>query len=73
MDAGTRDFATPEAAEASLRQPSVADYPGGIDRRGHKQTADWYVVMKSRPSFRPLLGERTEVTMPPAHYDKPDF
>lgn len=52
---------------------SVADYLGGIDWRGHKQTTDWYAVMKSRPSFRPLLGERMEVIAPPAHYDKVDF
>ncbi len=52
---------------------SVADYLGGIDWRGHKQTVDWYAVMKSRPSFRPLLGERMEVIAPPAHYDKVDF
>ncbi len=58
------------AAAAHL---SVADYLGGIDWRGHKQTLDWYAVMKSRPSFRPLLGERMEVIMPPAHYDKVDF
>lgn len=58
------------AAAAHL---SVADYLGGIDWRGHKQTLDWYSVMKSRPSFRPLLGERMEVIMPPPHYDKPDF
>ena len=58
------------AAAAHL---SVADYLGGIDWRGHKQTVDWYAVMKSRPSFRPLLAERMEVIMPPAHYDKPDF
>ena len=37
------------AAAAHL---SVADYLGGIDWRGHKQTVDWYAVMKSRPSFR---------------------
>lgn len=54
-------------------QLSVADYLGGIDWRGHKQTVDWYAVMKSRPSFRPLLGERMEVIMPPKHYDQPDF
>lgn len=54
-------------------QLSVADYLGGIDWRGHKQTVDWYAVMKSRPSFRPLLGERMEVIAPPAHYDKVDF
>ena len=58
------------AAAAHL---SVADYLGGIDWRGHKQTLDWFSVMKSRPSFRPLLGERMEVIMPPAHYDKVDF
>ena len=58
---------------AAAAQLSVADYLGGIDWRGHKQTLDWYSVMKSRPSFRPLLGERMEVIMPPAHYDKVDF
>lgn len=52
---------------------SVADYLGGIDWRGHKQTTDWYAVIKSRPSFRPLLGERMEVITPPPHYDKVDF
>ena len=58
---------------AAAAQLSVADYLGGIDWRGHKQTADWYAVMKSRPSFRPLLAERMEVIQPPAHYDKVDF
>jgi len=52
---------------------SVADYLGGLDWRGHKQTTDWYSVMKSRPSFRSLLGERMEVIAPPPHYDKVDF
>jgi glutathione S-transferase len=58
---------------AAAAQLSVADYLGGVDWRGHKQTKDWYMVMKSRPSFRPLLGERMEVIMPPTHYDKVDF
>ena len=58
---------------AAAAQLSVADYLGGIDWRGHKQTADWYMVMKSRPSFRPLLAERMEVISPPPHYDKVDF
>jgi glutathione S-transferase len=52
---------------------SVADYLGGVDWRGHKQTMEWYSVMKSRPSFRPFLGERMEVIAPPPHYDKVDF
>jgi len=58
---------------AAATQLSVADYLGGIDWRGHKQTADWYMVMKSRPSFRPLLAERMEGIAPPSHYDKVDF
>jgi len=52
---------------------SVIDYLGALDWRGHKQTKDWYAVMKSRPCFRPLLGERMEVIVPPSHYDKVDF
>jgi glutathione S-transferase len=52
---------------------SVVDYLGGLDWRGHQQTRDWYAVMKSRPCFRPLLGERMEVIAPPPHYDKVDF
>jgi glutathione S-transferase len=52
---------------------SVADYLGGLDWRGHKQTTDWYAVIKSRPSFRSFLGERMDVIAPPVHYDKVDF
>jgi glutathione S-transferase len=52
---------------------SVIDYLGAVDWRGHRQTKDWYSVMKSRPAFRPLLGERMEVIVPPQHYDKVDF
>jgi len=58
------------AAAAHL---SVADYLGGLDWRGHKQTMEWYSSMKSRPSFRTLLSDRMEVIAPPAHYDKVDF
>ena len=31
------------------------------------------MASKSRPAFRPLLGERMEVIVPPTHYDKVDF
>ena len=58
---------------AAAAQLSVADYLGGIDWRGHKQTAGWYSGIKSRPSFRALLSERMEVIQPPPHYDKVDF
>ena len=53
---------------AAAAQLSVADYLGGLDWAGHEQAAAWYGVIKSRPSFRPLLAERMEVIQPPSHY-----
>jgi glutathione S-transferase len=58
---------------AAAAQISVTDYLGGIDWKGHDQTARWYRGFKSRPSFRPLLSERMEMIGPPAHYDNVDF
>ncbi len=58
---------------AAAAQISVADYLGGLDWKGHEQTARWYRGLKSRPSFRPLLSERMEMVGPPAHYDNVDF
>ena len=57
---------------AAAAQLSVADYLGGLDWSGHEQSRGWYLVMKSRPSFRPLLSERMEVIQPPAHYAEVD-
>lgn len=53
---------------AAAAQISVADYLGGLDWTGHDQAKGWYAVIKSRPSFRPLLAERMEVIQPPTHY-----
>jgi glutathione S-transferase len=53
---------------AAAAQISVADYLGGIDWAGHEETRSWYSVFKSRPSFRPLLGEKMEGIHPPSHY-----
>ena len=53
---------------AAAAQISVADYLGGIDWSGHEQAHGWYRVMKSRPSFRPLLTEKMEGIPPPAGY-----
>jgi glutathione S-transferase len=58
---------------AAAAQISVADYLGGIDWKGHEQTARWYRGFKSRPSFRPLLSERMEGISPPKEYDDVDF
>jgi glutathione S-transferase len=58
---------------AAAAQISVADYLGGIDWDGHEPAKIWYSALKSRPAFRPLLGERMEGLPPPTHYDKLDF
>ena len=58
---------------AAAAQVSVADYLGGLDWDGHDASRQWYSALKSRPTFRPLLGERLEGLPPPAHYDKLDF
>ena len=58
---------------AAAAQISIADYLGGIDWKGHEQTARWYRGFKSRRSFRPILAERMRGIEPPSHYEDPDF
>jgi len=53
---------------AAAAQISVADYLGGIDWAGHEEAQGWYRVMKSRPSFRPLLAEKMDGIPPPRNY-----
>jgi len=53
---------------AAAAQISVADYLGGIDWADHEGARGWYRVMKSRPSFRPLLTQKMEGITPPNHY-----
>ena len=57
---------------AAAAQISVAEYLGGIDWSGHDEAHGWYRVMKSRPSFRPLLTEKMEGIPPPAGYSDPN-
>lgn len=58
------------AAAASL---SVLDYLGEIDWTEHPAARDWYSRVKSRPSFRPLLGDRVRGLTPVSHYADLDF
>lgn len=58
------------AAAASI---SVLDYMGEIDWGHYPAARDWYARLKSRPSFRPLLGDRIRGLMPVAHYADLDF
>lgn len=58
------------AAAAHL---SALDYIGDVDWTMNEAAKDWYARIKSRPAFRPLLGDRVSGTAPPAHYADLDF
>ncbi len=52
---------------------SLLDYLDEIAWDSHPAVRQWYVRLKSRPSFRPLLGERAPGVPPPEHYADLDF
>jgi glutathione S-transferase len=58
------------AASAHL---SVIDYMGEVPWEDFPATRFWYVKVKSRPCFRPLLTDRFAGLPPSAHYDDLDF
>ena len=58
---------------AAAAHISVLDYFGDVDWRRYPEVKMWYMKLKSRPSFRPLLSDII-VGMPPAsHYANLDF
>lgn len=58
------------AAAATI---SVLDYLGEIHWEDYPETKDWYARVKSRPSFRPLLGDAVRGLPPVSHYIDLDF
>ncbi len=58
------------AAAAHL---SCLDYISDVDWDRHAAVKDWYVKIKSRPSFRPLLADYVPGFPPPRHYVDLDF
>jgi len=52
---------------------SVVDYLGDVPWDKHELAKDWYVRIKSRPSFRTLLAERLPGLLPSEHYCDLDF
>jgi glutathione S-transferase len=68
--AGSRLTYADIAAAAAL---SVLDYLGEIDWSDHPAAREWYMRMKSRPSFRPLLADRVRGLAPASHYVDLDF
>jgi glutathione S-transferase len=54
-------------------QVSTIDYLGDVPWDEHDAAKDWYARIKSRPSFRPLLGDTLPGAPPPPHYADLDF
>jgi glutathione S-transferase len=75
--AGTRNWlAGPRLTYADLAAAgaiSVLDYLGEIDWTDYPVAKDWYMRLKSRPSFRPLLADRVRGLSPVSHYADLDF
>lgn len=68
--AGTRLSLADFAAAAHI---SVVDYFGDAPWAEFPAVKDWYVKVKSRPCFRPLLTDRWPGMAPASHYDDLDF
>ncbi len=58
---------------SAAAQISCIDYLGDVPWDRHEGTKDWYARIKSRPSFRPLLGDHMPGIMPAKHYADLDF
>ena len=52
---------------------SCVDYLGDVPWDEHQPAKDWYARLKSRPSFRDILGDHIPGYPPPKHYADPDF
>jgi glutathione S-transferase len=52
---------------------SSLDYFGEVPWSDYANAGEWYVRMKSRPSFRSLLGDRVPGQPPVSHYAELDF
>ena len=68
---GGDTFSLADAAAAA--QLSCVDYLGDVPWGDHAAAKEWYARVKSRPSFRPLLGDNIPGVPPPKHYADLDF
>ncbi len=58
---------------AAAAQLSLVDYTGDVPWSDHPLTKEWYVRVKSRPSFRCLLRDMVPGVQPAAIYADLDF
>ena len=66
-----KDFSLADITAAA--HLSSVDYLGDVPWRGHEPAKEWYARVKSRPSFRALLGDHIPGCPPPRHYADLDF
>ena len=58
---------------ACAAQLSILDYFDEINWSRYPALKTWYMVVKSRPCFRPLLNDKMPGMAPSAHYKELDF
>ena len=58
---------------AAASHLSSLDYLGDVPWEDYPDAKDWYMRMKSRPSFRPILADHMPGEPPPKHYANLDF
>jgi glutathione S-transferase len=58
---------------AAAAELSAIDYLGEVPWEEDTNAKDWYARIKSRPSFRPVLGDLVRGSPPAAHYADLDF
>ncbi len=58
---------------AAVAHLSVIDYLGDVPWDEHIEAKSWYVRLKSRPSFQPLLTDRIAGVLPARAYTDLDF
>jgi glutathione S-transferase len=58
---------------AAAAEISAIDYLGEVPWEEDTQAKDWYMRIKSRPSFRPILSDLVRGNPPAAHYANLDF
>ncbi len=58
---------------AAAAQISVLDFVGDVPWSHNSKAKEWYSLMKSRPSFKPILLDKVSHMTPPTYYQNPDF
>lgn len=58
---------------AAASHLSIVDYFGEVPWNKHTEAKNWYVRIKSRPSFRHFLAERLSGIQPDQNYEDLDF